>query len=54
MICHDMSKDAVDAAHLANSTMSRVFSFVLYLKICKILKTLSINIQQIHLKLYKI
>ena len=47
--------DSVNAAHPPNSEMSRVFSFVLYLKICKILKTLSINtIQLFHLKLYKI
>ena len=50
------SMDAVDAAHPANFKMSRVFSSVLYSKICKILKTLSINTIQliIHLKLYKI
>ena len=49
------SKDAVDAAHPANYKTSRVFSSVLNFKICKILKTFSLNaIQLIHLKLYKI
>ena len=35
--------DAVGSAHPTNSKISRVFSSMLYLKICKILKTISIN-----------